>query len=126
MGEFPFDSSLDFSDSLPPLLFTGDCQCAEEIPDHEVCHPGDTHCKDERLSLTLSSLFVLDSCVTFRSKDFALRLRMLFNYVSLVIGFQIFVASSRNKCRPVTLQFYKYIEVGQSCLRKESISFTFL
>ena len=77
MYKFLFDSSLDISDSLPPLLFTGDCQCAEEIRDHEVCHPGDTYCKDfglrltstrERLALALTSLFTLDPRVTYRTE----------------------------------------------------------
>ena len=41
------DSSLDFSDSLPPLLVVGDRRGAEEILDHEVCHPGDARCKKQ-------------------------------------------------------------------------------
>ena len=43
--KFDLDSSPAFPDSLPPLLLVGDRECAEEIRDHEVCHPRDAHRK---------------------------------------------------------------------------------
>ena len=42
-----FDYFPDLPDTLPPLLLCGDCKSAEEIPDHEVRHSRNTHCKSQ-------------------------------------------------------------------------------
>lgn len=40
-----FDSFSDLPDALSPLLLCGDCKSTEEIPDCEVRHSRNTHCK---------------------------------------------------------------------------------